>query len=133
MEKIISIKEVFNVTPEDHWNSFEGYEIVTDQQKIQFLISDGQSCCEDAGYLCSNDNIEEFIGAELKSITKTDTALTTKAANMNEYGYNEGGIIFINLETDKGTLQFAVYNSHNGYYGHSVLLKSNQLDIADGL
>jgi hypothetical protein len=36
--------------------------------------------------------------------------------------------MFVNLETDKDTLQLTVYNSHNGYYGHSAFIRSNQIN-----
>lgn len=37
--------------------------------------------------------------------------------------------VFIDFETSKGKLQFVLYNDHNGYYGHYVTIKSNQLNI----
>jgi len=33
--------------------------------------------------------------------------------------------MFINIDTSEGLLQFAAYNSHNGYYGHSVCYMIN--------
>ena len=41
----------------------------------------------------------------------------------------QGDIIFVNLETDKGTLQFTVYNIHNGYYGQEIKIVSQQLNL----
>lgn len=41
----------------------------------------------------------------------------------------EGDFVFINLETNKGTLQFVLYNSHNGYYGHCSSITSTQLTL----
>jgi hypothetical protein len=34
-------------------------------------------------------------------------------------------VYFITFETSNGTLQLAVYNEHNGYYGHNCYIKSN--------
>ena len=135
MEKIIRIAEVFGVKlSEDSWRSFEGFEIMTDSQKIQILISDQESCCENYGQLCSEDDFSKFIGATLNSITTTDTSLMTEKVGESDYYSDDGGgIIFVNLETSEGTLQFAVYNSHNGYYGHSVRIISNQLNLEDSL
>jgi hypothetical protein len=135
MEKISYVQEIHDFKPKaDGWYSCDGFEIVTDKQTIRFGISNGQSCCEDWGYLTTNDNLDDFIGAEIREITKTDTALDTKKiADRFEYGFYEGGIIFINIETDKGTLQLAAYNSHNGYYGHSVYMESEQLTFHDGV
>jgi hypothetical protein len=64
----------------------------------------------------SDDEFHEFIGAELLSVDIVDKALNKKT-DIDVY---EGGIIFVNIETSKGILQFAVYNEHNGYYGHSA-------------
>ncbi len=34
--------------------------------------------------------------------------------------------MFLTIKTSKGIFQFAVYNSHNGYYGHDgVLMKQD--------
>lgn len=138
MEKILRIEEVtFKPKSENsNWYSShcDGFEVVTDKQTIRFGISNGQGCCEDWGYLTTNDDLQEFVGAEIREITKTDTALNTKKIEQRlEYGFDSGGIIFINIETDKGTLQFAAYNSHNGYYGHTVYMESEQLTFEDGV
>ena len=31
--------------------------------------------------------------------------------------------VFLVLQTSKGELDFAVYNCHNGYYGHEVVVR----------
>lgn len=139
MKEIINkIEEVYDWKPEGEHSHHEGFKISTNKQDIYITVSGGQCCCEDAGYLSSNDNLEEFIGAELLDIKQVDEALNAKEVPKDSYASSEyfwdgGGIIFINLETSKGTAQFAVYNRHNGYYGHSVSVKSNQLSIEDFL
>ncbi len=35
--------------------------------------------------------------------------------------------MFVNLETNKGTLQFVAYNEHNGHYGHEAKVTCKQL------
>lgn len=78
------------------------------------------------GYICTNDSTEEFIGANLLSVNLTDIALNN--ANLPAEGWcDEREIQFVNLHTDKGLLQLAVYNAHNGYYGHSIFIRSMQL------
>ena len=42
--------------------------------------------------------------------------------------YFEGGVMFVNITTSKGVLQFVAYNEHNGYYGHSACVISKQLN-----
>jgi hypothetical protein len=127
MEIIKSIREVFDVKYGAGGScTANGYEIVTDQQTILILIDNEQSCCEEWGYLTSEDNLNDFIGAELLKVTEVDKEL--KVYNFPDQ-HDQCITLFINLETSKGTLQFVVYNAHNGYYGHPVTIKSNQLNI----
>jgi hypothetical protein len=130
MEKILRIEEVDGIKqrPSDspYTSSYAGYFVVTDKQTIKILIEDGQSCCENWGYLSTNDNTNEFVGSEITGIVLTDMNLASK--ELPEFKYVDADHIqFVNIETDKGILQFAVYNDHNGYYGHEILIDSEQL------
>ena len=78
MEKILSIKETTFKKEKDDWQSYDGYEIVTDKQTIKIGISNGQSCCEQFGYFITEDDLSEYIGSGLISISQTDTAMNTK-------------------------------------------------------
>ena len=127
MEKILRIEETNFKTKERSWDGYDGYQIITDRQTIQIGISDSQSCCEKFGCIITNDEIKEFIGAELLGISITDTALNNKKIEEIEY-LDCGGAMFVNLETSEGLLQFVAYNSHNGYYGHEAVLISKQLN-----
>lgn len=128
MSKIESIKEVDDVKlSNETWAQFTGYEVKTATDTYQVLISNEQSCCEDFGYLTTNDNIQEFIGAELLEVVTTDTSLSGK--NFMD-GIEEADCMFVDFKTSKGTLQLVVYNQHNGYYGHDVLLlKNNKAEV----
>lgn len=126
MEKILRIEETNFKTKENDWNSYEGYQIITDKQTIKLGISDGQNCCERSGYFMSEDDFSEFIGANLIDLAITDTCLNTK--KLEEEELYEPDLMFVNLNTDKGLLQFVAYNSHNGYYGHSAVVVSEQLN-----
>lgn len=133
-EKIISIREVFNLK----WSNgskrayrHDGYQIVTDKQEILLMISNEQSCCEEWGYLMSEDDLEQFVGAELIDVTVTDTALKTEI--LPKMYDISGDVMFVNLETSKGKLQFVAYNDHNGHYGHDAVVVSNQLNLHTGL
>lgn len=118
--KIIDIEEVHSIEPsKEDYNTYVGYRVQTDKTKALVLVSDGQSCCENFGYITTNDDLKEFLGAEVLKIEVVDTALRKHDAI--EY-MDEGEIMFVNFETDRGTLQLAVYNSHNGYYGHTAKL-----------
>ena len=125
MEKILRIEETNFKKNKKDWNSFEGFQIVTDKQTIKLGISDEQSCCERSGYFMSNDDIKEFEGANLIDIAIADTALNVKKLE-NEDLY-ESNLMFVNLNTSEGLLQFVAYNCHNGYYGHEAVVISEQL------
>ena len=101
MEIIKNITEVSNVYFGNEWDTYDGYCIETDSRQLYFVISNGQCCCENWGYLSSEDDFGSFIGSELKNVYVTET---------------------------RGLLQFAAYNEHNGYYGHGVRLISKYDD-----
>jgi hypothetical protein len=114
-------------------NPMAGYAITTDKQVIKLLIDDYQDCCENYGYFMSEDDIQSFVGSELLDIGITDTALNSQKMKSNDlkdeppYVY-EGDIMFVNISTTAGMLQFVAYNEHNGYYGHDAKVISEQLN-----
>lgn len=126
----------------DYNNAMEGCVIKTNKQTIKFGISSGQSCCETYGYFTSEDDIQSFVGAKILDITTTDLALKTTEIYKETIGLSDdgkthdvydGGVLFINVLTDRGTFQLVTYNIHNGYYGHNAVLISTQLNIDTGL
>lgn len=127
MEKILRIEEATFKTKENDWHTFVGYQVITDQQTIKVGISDRKCCCEDYGYLITNDETDDFIGANLLSVSIVDTALNNKKLEQLEY-LDSGGAMFVNFETSNGLLQLVAYNAHNGYYGHDAVLVSKQLN-----
>lgn len=126
METILAIEE--NDT-DRIGDEYSGYVITTDKQKISLLIDNYQQCCENVGYFLSDDDIRSFIGSKLLGIKITDTELKEGLLKKNELDeeFFEGGIMFVDIETSKGTLQFVAYNEHNGYYGHEAKVISEQL------
>lgn len=127
MEIIKNIKEVSDVYFDNEWDTYDGYCIETDSRQLYFVINNGQDCCENWGYLSSEDDFGSFIGSELKNVYVTDTKLGTIVSNMKE-DLDAGSAMFINVETTNGLLQFVAYNEHNGYYGHDVQLVSKYDD-----
>lgn len=127
MEIVKNIKEVNDVDFGERWSEYDGYCIETDKRQLYFVISNEQCCCENWGYLSSEDDFGSFIGSELKNVYVTDTKLETIVPKMEE-DLDAGSAMFINVETTRGLLQFAAYNEHNGYYGHDVLLVSKYDD-----
>lgn len=102
-------------------NDEGGYIVHTEKHRIQLLIENTLSCCEDWGFMTSEDNPSDFVGAEF-----IDLKIVDDSYNVIDFGYSlqyrggleEGKAVFINMETDRGVLQFVLYNAHNGYYGH---------------
>ena len=134
MEKIVEIKDY---EAKEGYGNVAGFEVLTTDQSIKLYIDNESSCCEKWGYFWCNDNPQDFIGAELRSVSLTDTALNEAQMKANDLNPNdkwfEGGVMFVNLETDKGTLQFVAYNEHNGYYGHEAKVQCTQLTHAEKL
>lgn len=115
------------------YEQFDGYEIETDKQKYYVLIENGQSCCENWGYISSNDNLSDYIGKYLTEVSLVDKALDT--INIDNLYVEDNQIQFVNFKFDDGDiLQLAVYNSHNGYYGHSILVANdNEIMLSEVL
>jgi hypothetical protein len=125
METILKIEETT-------FDGKDGFVITTSEQSIKLGIDNGQSCCENWGYFMSEDDTSDFIGAKLIDVKITDTLLKPN----DEFDVNdmyEGDVMFVNVETDKGLLQFVAYNEHNGYYGHEACVISKQLNESEYL
>ncbi len=122
MEKILEIKEY-------SYNGWDGFTIKTDKQTITLFIDNIHSYCESFGFLTSEDDFVDFIGAELIGVTKIDDKLRT-CSNITD---DEKNYLFINVNTSIGLLQFTAYNFHNGYYGNQVKITSNQLSIDENI
>ena len=148
MEKLISIEEVYglrlgNVGKHGEkarlgmtqvlnalmgYSEYDGYKIKTSEHEYLILIDNGQSCCEDWGYFSSDYDFERFIGKNLLSVECTDTALNVQRVKETApYGFDCGGIQFVDFKMSDGSvLQFAVYNAHNGYYGHPIIIAKGE-------
>ena len=124
----------------------QGYKIVTSKQNIFILIDAEQCCCENWGYeacsskgiITSNDDFNDFVGAELIDVAIISPENHKEIKIYSElldisYNHEEDNAEFVNLNTTNGLLQFAVYNSHNGYYGHDIYIKFNNTEIEDVL
>lgn len=123
-ETIIHIKPTtFKPKDKDVYGQADGYTIVTDKQIINIGMTMDTSCCESPGYFMSEDNLDEFIGAQLVSVDIVDQYL--KPEQMVKI--YDGGVMFVNFTTDRGVLQFVAYNMQNGYYGHYAVIESEQL------
>lgn len=123
--KITEIKEI-----QDSDDNEDGYVIITDKgYSLSLLIDNYQNCCESWGYATTEDNLNDFIGSEVIGYTVFDENKAVAANKVFDTeifktdGYDAGSILFLNIHTNKGDLQFSVYNCHNGYYSHTGTVK----------
>ena len=118
------------------YSKYDGYEVKTENHRFLILIDNEQNCCESWGYLSSDDNLSDYIGKTLLDVILTDTALNQKAVDKSDYyGDDEGGIQFVDFKCSGGSvLQLAVYNAHNGYYGHPIfVIKDEEILLSETL
>lgn len=121
MAKIVSIEGDVTFSM-GKWSSYDGYLIKCDDgNEVKVGICNSQCCCENWGYFSSNDDFNDFIGAEVLSVAVVDDALTTTVVP----DLYDGSCMFVNIETDKGLFQLACYNEHNGYYSHEAVVVEN--------
>ena len=119
-DKILLIEEIDEVVKSD---SYEGYRIKTEKHELKLLIHSCQQCCESWGYAVANEDTSSFIGAEYLGYNTIYSDDILKAVdNDTAYDIENGNLLFLNVETSRGTLDFTVYNAHNGYYGHDAYL-----------
>lgn len=127
MEKILSIQTEFGM--DSGYDSmykpyYDGLMITTDEQVIKIGINNQGQCCEHFGTITSHDDLNDFIGANLIDIQIVDDTLNSTVFDQSlEYAQ----VMFVNINTTKGTLQLVMYNDHNGYYSHDVVIESTQL------
>lgn len=137
MSIITEIKSVedFDLGKPSDWYKYEGFIIKTESDLSYVLIDNCGQCCESWGYFEDNDeDLSYYVGAELLSMEVIDEDLInhkmikaySKDGHIDVY---DGGAVFVNVNTSKGSFQLSVYNSHNGYYGHTVLAGFKQTDV----
>lgn len=131
--RIVGIAQVNGVGERE---KYDGYEVVTDKHKVYVLINNEQECCEDWGYAITYDDAAHFISAELLEIRLTDVALdqvrfppVVEDGQMYEYRQQQ----FVDFVTTRGVFQVVLYNEHNGYYGHDVMLAQDGQAIHMGV
>lgn len=107
--------------------TYEGFRVETDSGFIEILVEDQLSCCEEWGSIISNDDLSFFVGAEIisKRFVNNDTYDDCEIIKEKVEWIEVLDCAFIDLETTKGKLQLAVYNNHNGYYGHNIKIIEN--------
>jgi len=130
-EIIEEIEELFGRDEIDlrgSMSSYDGFAIHTNKQTIYLLIENDQNCCEKFGYFFTNDEYKSFIGSKLIGVKIVDECLNVSRLDEITDGPEERETMFVNIETSEGLLQFTAYNCHNGYYGHTAIVRSEQIN-----
>jgi hypothetical protein len=129
MDQIHKIEEITNYKPDkEHWRTYDGYKITTRLQEILVLVSNEQSCCESWGYLTTSDDLDYYLGADLLGVQIVDLNYDTRLAKIKgSRSLYEGDMVFVRFQTSRGPFEMAVYNGHNGYYGHHGQIISRDL------
>jgi hypothetical protein len=105
-----------------------GIQIVTNLRTMSMTIEQGQSCCEQWGFIESPEDLDNYIGAFLLEASVTDTQLDTTELPDGVY---VGSCVFVTFETSLGSLQFTIYNEQSGYYGHEVRIDMGYDDVRE--
>lgn len=125
-QRIVSIEDVY-----DDPKGYDGYRVTLEGgNDFTIAVSNGTSCCENWGMITvPQAEINHFIGSQIRGIVPI--RLQYKEGDSQGYG-DDGGTAFVDVLTDRGVLQLAVYNYHNGYYGHGVVLFHNGHRVDEG-
>jgi len=130
---IFSGLSIVDINPFYEEYGLDGVKIDFDNDKsLVFGISNGQHCCEEWGYISQVDNedVDNYIGAKIRSIEVVDYVDGNYVSTqLKEIDAGEIDCYFLNVATTKGELNFAVYNIHNGYYGHRVTMKYDNKEM----
>lgn len=133
-ETIISITE-YGGERSGGWGTEAGFQVLTTEQVITLAIDDEAFCCETWGYFLTEDDAAKFVGEKLLGVAITDTNRSHRrfptdwdvGHDENDLHLDGGDVMFVDIETSRGILQFVAYNAHNGYYGHEARVSSTQL------
>mgnify|MGYP001613216559 CR=1 FL=1 len=108
METITAITEVNG--------GIKGFVVKTTERRFVIGIGNVRGCCERWGSTAP-PGLLDFVGATIEkggySVVEMD----------DSDSYDTGGIATLCINTSKGTLELAVFNYHNGYYGHAWSFK----------
>lgn len=125
-----------------HQKEFCGVIINTTKQTILIGIDNCHRCCENYGsfavkneaHIDTNDDLREFVNANLLDIKVVDTSNSVIALDyLKDEKVHLDSAMFVNIYTSNGVLQFVMYNEHNGFYGHSITILSKQLSLSKTL
>ena len=126
-KKILRISECEGILRKGRRGSYDGYKIELEGNEAIFVAIDArQQCCESFGYFSCPESIQDikkFEGAVLNELVLCGPE-KTEAFRSVEKSLEIENCYFVTFKTDKGGFQLSVYNDHNGYYGHDVIVFS---------
>ena len=114
--KPIIIKNIIHFNHPEYWLGYKF--IMSDVSKnIVCKIENSQNCCESFG-VYTKSVIDDFIGAEYYSVDIGK--ICCKKSGCGDYSKTIG----VTVNTSKGKFIILLYNEHNGYYRHSVFIRT---------
>lgn len=129
IEKTKKVGNYKDTENREKFGIYDGYRVDTNDDSYYILIDNSQHCCEDWGYMQSEDDISQFIGSEILEVRLTNSALKTielKLKSENLQNIRDKSIQFVDFITTNGVLQFVVYNEQNGYYSHEIIIAKGE-------
>jgi hypothetical protein len=109
-DKIETISEIGDFNYENA--HYTGYRIKTTKQEIWGMIENCNLCCEEWGYgLHFPDERKERVGDIVRSVKWGKDVIDSGTDKM------QASIV---IETNQGSFQIRLWNTHNGYYPHKL-------------
>ena len=134
------IKEINHLSQDgERWREYEGYEIVTNKQKIVIAIEKKSKYCT-FGYFWAKENLNDFLNTEFKTIdiiwanNQAIERVNVKLEGESGIKPRYNNVRIINLHTGKGLLQFILYH-YNAVYDdvHKIKIECNYVCIEEEL
>lgn len=110
------------------WEKWKGYEIKTNTRTITFEISATQSCCEEWGVYITYP--KDKTGRERDKEEMIGRVMGKVEWGPDRTDEEDNDTVQVYMNTSVGTILICAYNSHNGYYPHSVrLIEDGKTDM----
>jgi len=123
MKKVYALGEVIIDSIEEYCiKGFEGWCIHTSKGAIYLAIDDTKQGCEYFGYAIECEGQGDFNFYKGASIMRVEQDASPYNGFQGDE-YSLGGYTNLNIVTNKGVINFWVYNLHNSFYEHAVKIR----------
>ncbi|WP_138481602.1 hypothetical protein [Dyadobacter bucti] len=129
-ETIIKIERTVFKTMKFSATEYIGYLIQTSDQLIKIGILNDPEDLYRSGCQASSDDLAEFIGSPLLSISVSEQEVMPIALPEIE-DFELANFKHVNIETSLGLLQITFYNVSNKYLDREFVILSKQVNIQD--